>query len=99
MSHVHITSGFSHSTGLEIALVNNSRAGDGVLAEAVAPDVNENAGVAGAVGARDLDACRELASFTSGNLDLLMMGEETVNIKIITRERRKMARRQKVGLT
>lgn len=64
------------SASLEVAAVDDSRAGNGVLAEAVAPNVDEDAGVAGAVRTRDLDARGQLATVAARNLDLLSEGEE-----------------------
>jgi hypothetical protein len=63
-------------SSLEVGRVDNGRAGDGVLAEAVAPDVDENAGVRGTVRARDLDTSRQLASLAASNPDLLIVGRE-----------------------
>jgi hypothetical protein len=63
-------------SSLEVGRVDDGRPRDSVLAEAVAPDIDENAGVRGTVRARDLDTSRQLASLAAGNPDLLIGGRE-----------------------
>ena len=64
------------ASSLEVGRVDNGRAGDSVLAEPVAIDIDENAGVRGTVRARDPDTSRQLASLAAGNPDLLIVGRE-----------------------
>ena len=66
-------------TNLEVALVDDGRAGDGVLAEAAGIDVDKDTGVRGAVRTGELDTRRELATVATSDLDLLIV-ENMVNM-------------------
>lgn len=60
-------------TNLEVARVDDGRAGDLVVAQVAAVDVDEDAGVRGAVRTRELDTRRELATVATSDLDLLQL--------------------------